>query len=122
MEFYALERLKADPSRLDQERLRDCLARQAKARDSGDYLEYYQAGFDFAYTFPGLNKVIQAVGRVIRSETDRGVAILLDDRFTTRRYKQLYPKEWNHLKTINDVDELSSTIDLFWQPDCEAKS
>jgi len=84
--------------------------------------EEYQAGFDFAYTFPGLNKVIQAVGRVIRSETDRGVAILLDDRFTTRRYRQLYPKEWNHLKTINDVDELSATIDLFWQPDCEATS
>ncbi|MFA5007354.1 MAG: helicase C-terminal domain-containing protein [Candidatus Izemoplasmatales bacterium] len=82
----------------------------------------FQAGFDFAYTFPGLNKVIQAVGRVIRSETDRGVAILLDDRFTTRRYRQLYPREWNHLRTINDVDELASTIELFWQPECEAKS
>jgi len=84
--------------------------------------EEFQAGFDFAYTFPGLNKVIQAVGRVIRSETDRGVAILLDDRFTTRRYMQLYPKEWNHMRTINDVDELATTIELFWQTEFEAKS
>lgn len=84
--------------------------------------EEFQAGFDFAYTFPGLNKVIQAVGRVIRSETDRGVAILLDDRFTTRRYMQLYPKEWNHMRTINDVDALAETIELFWQTEFEAKS
>ncbi|MCK7486561.1 MAG: hypothetical protein MZU97_14340 [Bacillus subtilis] len=84
--------------------------------------EEFQAGFDFAYTFPGLNKVIQAVGRVIRSETDRGVAILLDDRFTTKRYMQLYPKEWNHMRTINDVDALAETIELFWQTEFEAKS
>ncbi len=84
--------------------------------------EEFQAGFDFAYTFPGLNKVIQAVGRVIRSETDRGVAILLDDRFTTRRYMQLYPKEWNHMRTINDVDALAETIELFWETEIEAKS
>jgi len=75
----------------------------------------FQAGFDFAYTFPGLNKVIQAVGRVIRSETDRGVAILLDDRFTTRRYKQLYPKEWNHMQTENDVERLAEKIAAFWE-------
>jgi DNA excision repair protein ERCC-2 len=77
--------------------------------------EEFQAGFDFAYTFPGLNKVIQAVGRVIRSETDRGVAILLDDRFTSRKYKQLYPKEWNHMQTENDIAALTAKIAAFWE-------
>ncbi len=81
--------------------------------------EEFQAGFDFAYTFPGLNKVIQAVGRVIRSETDRGIAILLDDRFTTRKYKSLYPREWNHMKTINDVEILTETIATFWGEESE---
>lgn len=77
--------------------------------------EEFSSGFDFAYTYPGINKVIQAVGRVIRSETDRGVAILLDDRFTTRRYLSLYPKEWNHLEVINDNNELEKKIRKFWR-------
>lgn len=77
--------------------------------------EEFSSGFDFAYTYPGINKVIQAVGRVIRSETDRGVAILLDDRFTTRRYLQLYPKEWSHLEVINDANDLEKKIDKFWR-------
>jgi DNA excision repair protein ERCC-2 len=77
--------------------------------------EEFSSGFDFAYTYPGLNKVIQAVGRVIRSETDRGIAILLDDRFTTRRYMGLYPKEWSHLEVINDNVTLEKRIDKFWR-------
>jgi DNA excision repair protein ERCC-2 len=76
--------------------------------------EEFDSGFDFAYTFPGLNKVIQAVGRVIRSETDRGVALLVDDRFTSRRYLSLYPKEWNHMKTIDDPARLQRVIRDFW--------
>ena len=51
--------------------------------------EKFNNGFDYAYTYPGLNKVIQAVGRVIRTKTDRGVAILIDDRFTSYKYKKL---------------------------------
>lgn len=77
--------------------------------------EEFSSGFDFAYTYPGLNKVIQAVGRVIRSETDRGVAILLDDRFTTRRYLSLFPKEWSHLEIINTKHELEKKINAFWR-------
>ena len=77
--------------------------------------EEFSSGFDFAYTYPGINKVIQAVGRVIRSETDRGVAILLDDRFTTRRYLQLYPKEWSHLEVINEPSDLENKIEKFWR-------
>jgi DNA excision repair protein ERCC-2 len=77
--------------------------------------EEFSSGFDFAYTYPGLNKVIQAVGRVIRSETDRGIAILIDDRFTTRKYTQLYPKEWSHLEVINDNRTLIKKIEQFWR-------
>lgn len=71
-------------------------------------------GFDFAYTYPGFAKVIQAVGRVIRTETDRGIAILIDDRFSNRKYQCLFPKEWSHLKRINDLLELSIDLNDFW--------
>ena len=77
--------------------------------------EKFNNGFDYAYTYPGLNKVIQAVGRVIRTKTDRGVAILIDDRFTSYKYKKLYPKEWNHLKVINDMKYLEKEIKEFWE-------
>jgi len=77
--------------------------------------EEFASGFDFAYTFPGLNKVIQAVGRVIRSETDRGIALLVDDRFTSRKYLSLYPKEWSHMKTVNDPVRLKRLIRDFWK-------
>ncbi len=76
--------------------------------------EQFSSGFDFAYTYPGINKVIQAVGRVIRSETDRGIAILIDDRFTTKRYYGLYPKEWSHLEVINSTKRLKAKIKAFW--------
>lgn len=74
----------------------------------------FNNGFDYAYTYPGLNKVIQAVGRVIRTKTDRGVAILLDDRFTSRKYLKLYPKFWSHLTVCNNNLELENTIKDFW--------
>ncbi|HPJ23488.1 MAG TPA: ATP-dependent DNA helicase [Bacillota bacterium] len=74
----------------------------------------FSSGFDYAYTYPGLNKVIQAVGRVIRTENDRGVAILFDDRFTTRKYLSLYPNNWTHLQVCNDVTLLSEIIKDFW--------
>lgn len=60
--------------------------------------EYFQAmgknGYDYAYTFPGINKVLQAGGRLIRSETDSGVIVLVDDRFLTEKYQRLLPNEW----------------------------
>ncbi len=79
----------------------------------------FDNGFDYAYTYPGLNKVIQAVGRVIRTKTDRGVAILLDDRFTTRKYLRLYPKFWSHLSVCNDMEELGKMIKDFWSDENE---
>ncbi len=82
----------------------------------------FSSGFDYAYTFPGLNKVIQAVGRVIRTETDRGIAILLDDRFTTRKYLRLYPKNWNHLAVCNDIGDMKKMIEDFWSDSNEKDS
>jgi len=78
------------------------------------YDETFRNGFDYAYTYPGLNKVIQAVGRVIRTETDRGVAILFDDRFTTRKYLGLYPDNWGHLEVCNKIEDISEMIKVFW--------
>ena len=51
-------------------------------------------GFEFAYQFPGMNRVLQAAGRVIRSETDRGAVLLIDARFAQRRYRELMPTWW----------------------------
>ena len=53
-----------------------------------------QQGYEFAYMYPGLNKVLQAVGRVIRTEEDRGVVLLIDERFSLTSYKKLFPEEW----------------------------
>jgi DNA excision repair protein ERCC-2 len=55
---------------------------------------YEQNGYDYAYVFPGINKVQQAAGRVIRTETDRGRVLLIDDRYTTNKYEVLLPNEW----------------------------
>jgi DNA excision repair protein ERCC-2 len=76
--------------------------------------EKFGDGFDFAYTYPGFSKVVQAVGRVIRTETDRGIAILIDDRFSSIKYHKLYPKEWSHMKRITDLSDLSEDINRFW--------
>lgn len=80
--------------------------------------QYYQQktgnGFDFAYTYPGLNKVQQAAGRVIRSETDRGFVILIDDRFTTPQYKKIMPAEWFPLLTPGEIRDLSGSLKDFW--------
>ena len=73
----------------------------------------FNQGFDYAYTYPGINKVIQAVGRVIRTETDRGVAILIDDRFTTRKYLKLFPSSWKHLAICNAKDDLFDMMKSF---------
>ncbi|MDR3593314.1 ATP-dependent DNA helicase [Clostridium sp.] len=55
---------------------------------------YKENGYDYAYVFPGINKVQQAVGRIIRTENDKGRALLIDDRYITNKYKMLLPNEW----------------------------
>jgi DNA excision repair protein ERCC-2 len=80
--------------------------------------DYFQvqtgAGFDYAYTFPGMNRVLQAIGRVIRSETDCGVALLIDTRFAESRYRRLFPKWWETIRT-RSVDEIRAAADGFWK-------
>jgi DNA excision repair protein ERCC-2 len=58
------------------------------------YQDSYQAGFDYAYTYPAMAKAVQAAGRVIRSETDKGIIILMDDRFLEKNYSQSLPQDW----------------------------
>ena len=60
-------------------------------------------GFDYAYLYPGMNKVLQSAGRVIRTESDRGVILLLDDRFRAMRYREVFPREWPVSYTHLDV-------------------
>jgi Rad3-related DNA helicase len=61
-------------------------------------MDYYSSilgnGYNFAYRYPGFNKILQAAGRVIRSETDRGFILLLDERYETPEYQVLFPEEW----------------------------
>jgi DNA excision repair protein ERCC-2 len=80
--------------------------------------DYFQqqnvAGFDYAYTFPGMNRVLQAVGRVIRSETDPGVVLLIDARFDELRYRRLFPAWWKFVKVRNS-DALRETVAGFWK-------
>ena len=75
----------------------------------------FENGFDYAYTFPGFNKVIQAVGRVIRSEDDIGVAILMDDRYSHRLYRMMFPNNWQRAITLPKGAYLSDTLKLFWK-------
>ena len=74
----------------------------------------YGNGFDFAYRFPGMNKVLQAAGRVIRSEEDRGVVVLIDSRFSSRQYTNLFPEHWRHWRAIGSVGELEEELRAFW--------
>lgn len=76
--------------------------------------EKYGEGFDYAYTYPGFNKVVQAAGRVIRTEKDRGVVILLDERYKTWLYKSLMPKEWSHSTRINSCRAIESSLISFF--------
>lgn len=71
-------------------------------------------GFHYAYTYPGMNKVIQAVGRVIRTMEDRGVAILLDERYNRPLYQSLMPKHWSHAKYLEEDDYIQGFLDQFW--------
>lgn len=70
-------------------------------------------GFDYAYLYPGMNKVLQAAGRVIRTEEDKGVIILLDQRFQERRCRETFPREWNDCRFCR-IDEIENEVKAFW--------
>ena len=77
-----------------------------------EYFEekYPQKGFEYAYVYPGFTKVIQAVGRVIRDKDDKGIAILIDNRFTHQRYLQLMPPHWKNIKITNSNYKLKKYL------------
>jgi len=72
-------------------------------------------GFLYAYTFPGMNKVMQAAGRVIRTEKDQGVVLLIGDRYSTSTYTKLFPESWQDVRLINNKNQLSKMIESFWE-------
>ena len=71
-------------------------------------------GFDYAYRYPGMNKVLQAAGRVIRTETDTGIVALLDERFLQSGYSQLFPREWQEFHQIT-TDTVKYELKSFWK-------
>ena len=80
--------------------------------------DYYdkkeKMGFDYAYRYPGMNKVHQAAGRVIRTKEDRGVVLLLDERFLQRAYRDLFPWEWRGYEVCT-VAQAGERIRRFWE-------
>jgi hypothetical protein len=81
-----------------------------------DYFQQHNsAGFEYAYTFPGMNRVLQAIGRVIRSETDHGVVLLIDARINEVRYRRLFPAWWKYMR-VRHSDGLQQAVDHFWEP------
>ena len=72
-------------------------------------------GFNYAYTYPGMNKVMQAVGRLIRTESDRGAALLIDERYMWNDYKSLFKKEWSDYEVVYSPTELKGSLQNFFK-------
>jgi len=71
------------------------------------------AGFEYAYLYPGINRVLQAAGRVIRTGNDRGTVLLIDQRYATFRYKSLLPEHWQPVR-VQDENQLVESLRRFW--------
>jgi DNA excision repair protein ERCC-2 len=80
--------------------------------------EYYDEkehlGFAYAYQLPGMNKVLQAAGRVIRDASDRGVVVLADRRFQSPQYQYLFPEHWRSAENVASVQQLANKLETFW--------
>ena len=70
-------------------------------------------GFDYAYRYPGMNKVLQAAGRVIRTSEDVGIIALLDERFLQFAYRKMFPREWEDFEVV-DVKRVGNKVERFW--------
>ncbi|MBQ4042937.1 MAG: ATP-dependent DNA helicase [Clostridia bacterium] len=81
--------------------------------------EYYErtreSGRDYAYLYPAMNKILQAAGRVIRSEEDRGVVVLIDDRYADPDIRRMFPSHWNRMQYTGDAYSLSAILERFWE-------
>ena len=86
--------------------------------ESDQIKEYYNnkemPGYNYAYTNPGMNKVMQAVGRVIRSETDKGAVLLIDERYTYATYRNLFKSEWKEYELVFSKEQLETKITNFF--------
>ena len=71
-------------------------------------------GYDYAYTYPGMNNVLQAAGRVIRTDSDRGIVVLVDDRYGTPKYRRLFPKHWKSISYAGNTSSLAEIARRFW--------
>ena len=79
-----------------------------------DYFnQTHNAGFEYAYQYPGINRVFQAAGRVIRTEKDRGVILLIDQRYATHRYRSLFPDGWAPIRVRNQ-EQFAEKLQKFW--------
>ncbi|MET3698591.1 Rad3-related DNA helicase [Bacillus oleivorans] len=67
------------------------------------YNQKGKSGYDYAYVFPGMNKVLQAGGRLIRTEEDKGILVLIEDRFLSDKYQRLLPYEWQHFRVLDEA-------------------
>ena len=72
-------------------------------------------GYEYSYMYPGMNKVLQAAGRVIRTEEDKGTVLLIDDRFLHQRYRRLFPKEWHYYHKIDNSTHAQKEVCEFWE-------
>ena len=71
-------------------------------------------GFDYAYRYPGMNKVLQSAGRVIRTAQDRGVVLLLDERFAKSEYRKMFPREWEECEYCSRSN-VADKLGRFWE-------
>jgi DNA excision repair protein ERCC-2 len=79
------------------------------------YEETYSKGFEYAYLYPGMNRVVQSAGRIVRSETDRGIIVLLDKRFAYENYSRLLPRDWYESSPSELLtEELRDVLIEFW--------
>lgn len=79
--------------------------------------DYFQnergQGFEYAYSYPGLNRVLQASGRVIRTETDRGAVLLIDRRYNFSPYREMLPRQWTPIR-VSRPDQVKAVLTRFW--------
>ena len=78
-------------------------------------LQSENMGYDYAYTYPGMNAVLQAAGRVIRRDTDRGIVVLIDDRYATPQYAAMYPIQWRNIQFAGNPKSLAEIARRFWK-------
>lgn len=79
-----------------------------------EHMKDSNKGFDYAYVYPGMIKVLQAAGRCIRTDDDKGVILLLDNRYSQRRYQSLFPYEWYPNFRVRKSDDVKTLCEEFW--------